>query len=70
MTWTQREDPHWFGGRIADTPASVEFVVEGANDVATYRRFDGSGLRESYPNRETVTERIAALTHMKPVSLP
>ena len=20
VTWTQREDPHWFGGRIPDAP--------------------------------------------------
>lgn len=41
VTWAQREDPHWFGARIAGTPQSVEFV-EGAN----YRRFAGAGLVE------------------------
>jgi len=26
VTSNQREDPHWFGGRIPDAPESVEFV--------------------------------------------
>jgi Cytochrome P460 len=26
VTWSQRDDPHWFGARIPDAPQSVEFV--------------------------------------------
>jgi hypothetical protein len=31
VTWAERDDPHWFGGRIPDSLESVEFVVVGAD---------------------------------------
>ena len=46
-TWVQREDPHWFGGWIPDTPKSVEFVeVDATGKRSAYRCFDGPGLSE------------------------
>jgi len=30
VTWTQREDPRWFGAKIPDRVNSVEFVTVGA----------------------------------------
>ena len=40
VTWTQRDDPHWFGGRIPDAPESVEFVrIAAGGQKNEYRRF-------------------------------
>jgi hypothetical protein len=39
VTWTQREDPHWFGGRIPGAVQSIEFVTVG--QPGTYQRFTG-----------------------------
>ena len=47
VTWTQRDDPHWFGGRIPDAPESAEFVrIATAGQINEYRRFSGKGLQE------------------------
>jgi len=40
VTSNQREDPHWFGGRIPDAPESVEFVrIAAGGQKNEYRRF-------------------------------
>jgi hypothetical protein len=47
VTWVQRDDPHWFGGRIPDMPESVEFVqVAATGQTISYRRFAGNELVE------------------------
>jgi hypothetical protein len=47
VTWRQRDDPHWFGGRISGDPVSVEFVTVNAGTPGSgvYQRFTGSPLR-------------------------
>jgi hypothetical protein len=48
VTWGEREDPHWFGGRIPDTVKSVEFVqADTSGKLTSYRCYDGPGLREN-----------------------
>jgi hypothetical protein len=46
VTWTQRDDPHWFGAKIPSTPQSVEFVSFPAQSgqPATYELYRGSPL--------------------------
>jgi mono/diheme cytochrome c family protein len=44
VTWAQRDDPHWFGGRIAHTVQTVEFVQVGADGVKKYSSYDGAGV--------------------------
>ncbi len=47
VTWSQREDPHWFGARIPDNPKSIEFVeVDVSGNGRTYRCYDGPILKE------------------------
>jgi Haem-binding domain/Cytochrome P460 len=70
ITWAQRDDPHWFGGRIPDTPVSVEFVAVGPQNSFAYRRFDGPGLAESHPDSASVAQRTSFLLALKPASLP
>ncbi|WP_158749564.1 cytochrome P460 family protein [Acidobacterium sp. S8] len=45
VTWTQREDPHWFGARIPGKVKSVEFVTVGKDSSkSAYKRFEGPDL--------------------------
>jgi hypothetical protein len=50
VTWTQQEDPRWFGGRIPSAPKSVEFVTVRASPdqkrTYTYEDFEGTPLKK------------------------
>jgi hypothetical protein len=70
VTWVQRDDPHWFGGRIPDTPASVEFVTVGPRNALSYRRFDGPNLAEAHPPSTITAQRTSFLVRLKPAPLP
>jgi hypothetical protein len=62
VTWGQRDDPHWFGARIPDTPQSVEFVqVSVAGQTRDYRRFGGSIFSEDHLTTLAREERTAFL---------
>ena len=46
VTWSQQEDPRWFGGSIPQRPKAVEFVtVTGPGDYS-YERYEGSPLKK------------------------
>ena len=45
VTWTQREDPHWFGGRIPGSIQSIEFVTVASQAAASYQRYTGPELQ-------------------------
>jgi hypothetical protein len=46
VTWTQQEDPRWFGARIPREVKSVEFVMVGATPDGrpsyTYQEYEGT----------------------------
>jgi hypothetical protein len=50
VTWTQQEDPRWFGGKIPSAPKSVEFVTVGTSPdqkrTYTYEDFEGTPLKK------------------------
>jgi hypothetical protein len=70
VTWSQREDPHWFGARIPDVPRSVEFVeVAAGGQMKSYRRFAGAGLLEDRPTTMD-TQRARFILGLTPASLP
>ena len=56
VTWSQREDPHWFGGRIPKGLESVEVVHFGAGGLPEYSRFEGV-----VPTKKTVAADVEAL---------
>ncbi|HEX4039925.1 MAG TPA: cytochrome P460 family protein [Acidobacteriaceae bacterium] len=69
VTWSQRDDPHWFGARIPDVPRSVEFVqVEGKAN--SYRRYAGPGLAEDRVEASTAAQRTTFLLTLAPARLP
>jgi len=71
VTWTQRDDPHWFGGRIPDAPESVEFVhIAEAGQTNEYRRFAGQGLREESPTAGAAELRTSLVLGLTPAWLP
>jgi hypothetical protein len=71
VTWTQRDDPHWFGGRIPDAPESVEFVrIAAAGQMNEYRRFAGQGLSEERPAASAAELRMSLLLSLSPARLP
>ena len=71
VTWAQREDPHWFGARIPDSPECVEVVQMTASGPATsYRRFAGAGLIEDHPPEEMAAQRSSFITGLLPARLP
>lgn len=70
VTWAQREDPHWFGGRIPYTPQMVEFVQISAGNTHVYRVFEGRTLVETHPDAEDATQRTNFILNLKPASLP
>jgi hypothetical protein len=70
VTWSQRDDPHWFGARIPDTPQSVEFVQIAAAQNSRYRRFTGSSLSEDPSATTQSQQRISFILGLPPASLP
>jgi hypothetical protein len=71
VTWVQRDDPHWFGGRIPDSPFRVEFVRAGTSgSAAEYRVFEGRAMIEGHPDAKTIAERTAAIAELPPAQLP
>jgi hypothetical protein len=68
VTWAQREDPHWFGARIPDRPASVEFVQPGGRQPV-YRRFTGPALSRE-EGAANAAERMSFVLGLAPASLP
>ena len=71
VTWIQRDDPHWFGARIPDTPQSIEFVEVGLESgKSNYRRFTGAELASATVESTTQTVRMKFILGLSPVRLP
>jgi hypothetical protein len=71
VTWIQREDPHWFGGRIPDRPQSVEFVEIGdAGQVNRYRYFTGEPLAEDHGSMIVAARRARFILGLPQAQLP
>ncbi len=70
VTWEQREDPHWFGGRIPGEPRSVEFVQATEGQPPTYRRFAGTGLAEEQLDPKAASARTDFVMTLHPAWLP
>ena len=71
VTWAQREDPHWFGGRIPDVTLSIEFVaISRAGHKNEYRRFAGPSLNEECPTASAAKLRMSLVLSLSPAQLP
>jgi hypothetical protein len=46
VTWSQQEDPRWFGGSIPQRAKTVEFVTVTGPGAYSYERYEGSPLKK------------------------
>jgi hypothetical protein len=70
VTWSQRDDPHWFGGRIPQMFQAVEVLTFGSGATPTYERYEGTPLAKRQPAAADVPGRIAYITAQKAAVLP
>ncbi len=71
VTWSQRDDPHWFGARIPDQPKSVEFVIAGKTEEAErYSRYAGLGLPAAPLEKGAAQERARFILSLPKPPLP
>ncbi|WP_260703312.1 cytochrome P460 family protein [Edaphobacter flagellatus] len=69
VTWAERDDPHWFGGKIPSTPQSVEFVRVGETGQPEYRLYRGSPLAHTDAGADA-PNRIAYITTQRAAVMP
>jgi mono/diheme cytochrome c family protein len=70
VTWTQRDDPHWFGARVADAVQQVEFVEVGAaGTIPDFKRFEAGSSKRSMVTRQDFADRDYLL-NLRPAPLP
>jgi hypothetical protein len=70
VTWSQRDDPHWFGGRIPRMLQSVEVLTFGEETTASYERYEGAPPAKKQPAAVDVPARIAYINAQKAAVLP
>jgi hypothetical protein len=75
VTWTQREDPRWFGANIPDRMKSVEFVRVSAlpNEPPSYsyEEYEGSPLTKTTAQEPAVVkERTAYILSLRAAVMP
>jgi hypothetical protein len=75
VTWTQQEDPRWFGASIPEAVKSVEFVTVGSAQDGrlsySYWKYEGSPLQKSVDQKSaTPNERAAYLLSQRAAVMP
>lgn len=70
VTWSQRDDPHWFGGRIPKGLQSVEQVRYGTGGAADYVRYEGTALIKKTEDAGAVTQRVTYITKCRASVMP
>lgn len=71
VTWSQRDDPHWFGARIPSTPQSVEFVSISVRQSPSYQRYEGAQLKlVNNTDGDATAKRIDYLVSQRAAVMP
>ena len=70
VSWSQREDPHWFGARVPAEVKSVEFVTLSTGETCAYEEYKGSPLTRTLPDERLAKERCAQLLSVRAAVLP
>jgi hypothetical protein len=75
VTWTQQDDPHWFGARIPARPQSIEVVAvhdaARAGSPFEYQAYRGEPLRKAPPpDAATVAERVERIMGQPAAVMP
>jgi hypothetical protein len=73
VTWSQRDDPHWFGAKIPSAAQSVEFVTfpPTAGGPAGYERYQGSPLSRAVNiDPDSTQRRIDSIVSQRAAVMP
>ena len=78
VTWSQRDDPHWFGGRIPKGLESVEVVRFGAGGAGLtgvaggpeYSRYEGTVLAKKVVAADVAAQRVQYIVGKKASVIP
>jgi Cytochrome P460 len=75
VTWTQQEDPRWFGGSIPAAPRSVEFVTVSVGSdhkpQYSYEDYAGAPLRKVSTQQNSAPDgRTAYLLSQRAAVMP
>jgi hypothetical protein len=76
VTWTQQEDPRWFGGNIPEQTKSVELIeVDGGSKRSSpwfsYQEYEGSQLKNTSSwEGATPVNRVAFLLSQRAAVMP
>ena len=75
ITWSQQEDPRWFGGNIPQKVKLVEFVTVGVGPdhqpTYSYQEYEGAPLKKASAQNDPVpTERKAFLLAQRAAVMP
>jgi len=70
VTWNQRQDPHWFGGRIPERIQAIEFVEVSSAGAKNYSRYDAAGKAVDHAGTGSALERTKLILGLAPVQLP
>jgi len=70
VTWSQRDDPHWFGGRIPKGLVSVESLNFGPAGTPGYVCYEGTSLTKKMASADVVARRVQYITGQKASVLP
>ena len=74
VTWSQRDDPHWFGARIPGSLRSIEqitFAAAPGNATPSYEKYEGAPPEKSLPpDPDTIRKRVAYITGFKASVVP
>jgi hypothetical protein len=69
VTWTARDDPHWFGARIPDQVLSVETFCSSPGKPPEYRKFVVEGAAGVWASA-LPAERSRFIANLHPVQIP
>ena len=70
VRWTQKDDPHWFGGRIPKEIAAVELLRFGADGKPEYSCYAGPQLAKKTQDPVAVARRVQYITAQKASVVP
>ena len=75
VTWTQLEDPRWFGAKIPASVKSIEFItaekVVNGHSIFAYKKFGGNPLKEiAQPASADLDGRVSFIASQRAAVLP
>jgi hypothetical protein len=70
VTWSQRDDPHWFGGRIPKALRSIEMLSYDPAATPSYVYYEGETHVKKPTAPAEMQERIKYITAQKASVIP